>query len=725
MHPLILYVHRFYTSKTAILSNYCILFCWLFFFSNELAAQKELTTAQMLKGETAGLLHPMPRILNWMDDENIFLVKQGTNKSFDTVLMNVKSGSIKYQKPIANSEVYIQEGDIMYADALGNVVALTNTHEEEQNPTLSPDGNQIAFTRAGNLFAIHIADKKELQISFDGSATNYNGYASWIYYEEILGRASNYCAFWWSPDSKSIAYMHFDDSQVPVFPIFNSTGVHGFTEETRYPKAGDANPKVKMGVYSFATQSTNWLAIDEQIDHYIGMPFWMPDSRELCMQWMNRSQDSLILYAADIHTGNKKIIYTEYQKTWVEWKEWIHFYNNQEFLILNDASGWKHLYYYNTAIQSHKALTSGNWQIKEVLKTDHKKQQIWFTARKDNSTRTDLMTINKDGSGLRQLTKGAFTHHVHISPAGSYFIDNFSNVSTPEKMSIMKADGSFLNNIANEKGAEYDNYSLAKTELIRIPSGDGFDLPVLITWPLNFDTTKKYPVWVSIYGGPDAGTVSDGFKGIGQNQWWAKEGLIQIAIDHRGSGHFGKTGMNFMHRDLGNWEIKDYSTVVQWFIDKGIADSARIGINGFSYGGYVTCLALTKASQLFKYGIAGGSVTDWHLYDSHYTERYMDAPAENKIGYDEGSIFKYVSNYKGGLYIIHGTMDDNVHLQNSIQLIEALQKEGKEFDMMFYPGGRHGWRKLKDQWQHYQAERTKFIYQNLLQKPVPKELVKL
>lgn len=701
-----------------------MLFCFLVIISNQIAAQKELSAAQMLKGQTNGLLQPMPRIINWLDDENIFLVKQGQGKSLDTILMNVKTGSTKYQKPITKADTYIQEGDIMYADALGNIVALTNTQEKEQNPTLSPDGNKIAFTRAGNLYAMSIADKTEKQISFDGSATIYNGYASWIYYEEILGRISNYCAFWWSPDSKSIAYMHFDDSNVPIFPIYNSTGVHGFTEETRYPKAGDANPTVKMGVYSFATQNTNWLAFDEQVDHYIGMPFWMPDSRELCMQWMNRSQDSLLLYAADINTGNKKIIYTEYQKTWVEWKEWLHFYNNHEFLLLSDVSGWKHIYHYNTILKTAKALTSGNWQVKEVIKTDDSNQQIWFTARKDNSTRTDLMTIKKDGSGLKQLTTGSYTHQVNISPSGKYFIDNFSNVSSPETMSIFHADGTFTRNIATEKGADFDTYTMAKTELLRIPSGDGFDLPVLITWPLNFDSTKKYPVWVSIYGGPDAGTVYDGFKGIGQNQWWAKEGLIQIAIDHRGSGHFGKVGMNYMHRNLGNWEIKDYSTVVQWFIEKGIADPARIGINGFSYGGYITCLALTKASQIFKYGIAGGSVTDWQLYDSHYTERYMDAPTENKEGYEAGSILKYVPNYNSGLYIIHGTMDDNVHLQNSIQLIEALQQEGKQFDMMFYPGGRHGWRKLKGQWQHYQVERTKFIYLHLLQKPMPEELAK-
>lgn len=699
------------------------LFVLLSISSNKVNAQKELSAAQMLKGETAGLLNTMPRFLGWKDEENFYLKRPNPGLIADTVLINAKTGLKSFAKPAIEKNVFIQEGDIIYADATGKLASLTNTEAIEQNPILSPDGSRVAFTRDGNLFSITVSNGKEEQLTFDGSATIYNGYASWIYYEEILGRPTNYCAFWWSPDSKSIAYMRFDDSDVPVFPIYNSSGIYGFTEETRYPKAGDKNPEVKMGVYSFAAQKTNWLMIDENTDHYLGMPYWMPDSKQICVQWMNRAQDSLVLYAADIATGNKKIIYTEHQHTWVEWKEWIHFYNNNEFLILSDISGWRHLYYYNITGKAVKALTSGNWQIKEVIKTDDKKQQVWFLVRKDNSARTDMMTVLKDGSGLRQLTTGAFTHQISMSPGGQYFIDNYSNVNTPESMAVYKSDGSLLRRIATEKGLAFDDYTLAQTELFHIPSGDGYDLPVLVTWPLHFDRTKQYPLWVSVYGGPDAGTVQDGFKGIGQNQWWAKEGLIQVAIDHRGSGHFGKAGINTMHRNLGDWEIKDYSTVVQWFIDQGYIDTARVGINGFSYGGYITCLALTKASQLFKYGIAGGSVTDWRLYDSHYTERYMDAPAENKAGYQAGSIFNHIAGYQGGLYIIHGTMDDNVHLQNSIQLVEALQKAGKQFDMMFYPGGRHGWRKLRDQWQHYQAERNRFIYKHLLQKPVPADLM--
>ena len=241
---------------------------------------------------------------------------------------------------------------------------------------------------------------------------------------------------------------------------------------------------------------------------------------------------------------------------------------------------------------------------------------------------------------------------------------------------------------------------------------------------MNMDSTKKYPVLISIYGGPNAGTVYDGWKGIGENQWWAKEGLVQVAIDHRGSGHFGKVGQNYLYKDLGDWEIKDYSEVVKWLMAKSFINKNKIGITGFSYGGYTTCMALTRGAEYFTHGFAGGSVTDWHLYDTHYTERFMGLPSENMEGYKSSAVTTYVNNYKGNLYIVHGTMDDNVHMQNTIQLVGALEDAGKDFEMMLYPGGRHGWSNLKERWMHFENEKAKYIYQYLLEKPVPEEFLK-
>lgn len=233
---------------------------------------------------------------------------------------------------------------------------------------------------------------------------------------------------------------------------------------------------------------------------------------------------------------------------------------------------------------------------------------------------------------------------------------------------------------------------------------------------------KKYPVLVSIYGGPDAGTVYDQWSWTARSQWYAREGIIQVALDHRASGHFGKEGVTKMHRNLGHWELIDYKTLVKSLIDKGIADPSKICITGFSYGGYMTCLALTKGADVFTHGMAGGSVTDWKLYDSAYTERFMDTPSENPEGYKNGSVFPFIDQYKGKLQIVHGTMDDNVHMQNSIQLIDKLQEAKKDFDFMLYPGGRHGWGGNKNI--HFDNLKTKFVYKNLLEKEVPLGVLK-
>jgi dipeptidyl-peptidase-4 len=695
----------------------------IFFTKSSIAQNKLLNKEQCFLNKTDGIIQRLPQVKQWKDETSFFMLQPLENGRWDTLLVNAKDGSRKpVSLPVVPS-VFVEAGDIKYRDKSGESVWLTRTAEDEKNPILSPDGFKLAFTRDHNLFIYDLASKQEKQLTFDSSKTIYNGYASWVYYEEILGRASNYAAFWWSPDSRSIAFMRFDDSQVPEFPIYSSTGTHGYLERTRYPKAGDNNPVVQMGIYLLPENRTQWINLPGSTDSYLGRPFWMPGYKNLCLQWMNRAQDTLMLLSSDIYTGATQIFYTEHQSTWVDWKEWIHFNKENEFLILSDVSGWRHLYKGSINENSLHALTRGNWQVTEVLDVSKDGKQIWLMARKSNSTTTDLLLLKNGVQQIEQLTKNDYTHNILLSPGGAFFIDQYSDLNTPDRLQLCKADGTVLKQLGDSRGDTFDEFEMARQSIITVPSGDGFDLPVHITWPLRFDSSKKYPLWISIYGGPDAGTVKNIYRGIGPNQWLAREDVIQIAIDHRGSGHFGKAGMNYLHRNLGNWEIKDYITVVQWFINKGYIDQSRIGINGFSYGGYITCLALTKGAGVFTHGIAGGSVTDWKLYDSHYTERYMDAPAENESGYQAAAIRSHINQYSGMLYLIHGTMDDNVHLQQTLQLTEDLQKQGKEFQLMVYPGGRHGWGRLKEQWKHYQMERYKFIYRYILKKPIPENLI--
>jgi dipeptidyl-peptidase-4 len=279
--------------------------------------------------------------------------------------------------------------------------------------------------------------------------------------------------------------------------------------------------------------------------------------------------------------------------------------------------------------------------------------------------------------------------------------------------------GKIIRQIGNSRGKAFDNYAMPHTILTHVKSSDGiFDLPVTITYPLHFDSTKKYPVWISVYGGPDAGTVFDRWKPAGGlTQWWAQEGLIQVSMDNRSSGHFGKKGMNYIFKQLGKWEIEDYMACGRWLRAQPWADTSKIGITGGSFGGYMTCMALTYGADVFTHGIANYSVTDWKLYDTHYTERYMNTPQQNPEGYRITSVLTYANKYKGMLRIVHGSTDDNVHMQNTLQLINLLEDLNKDFELMIYPGQRHGIGKSKAT--HYFMETCNFVYRYMLDRKLP------
>jgi dipeptidyl-peptidase-4 len=701
---------------------------------NGFAQKKQLSEQQMLRNEKTNLLSPLPQILGWVNDES-FLInkKEHPDSAFKPFLVDCKTGkSTLSSTSILNkkeSEVYsvaIREGDI-YLNFPGKAgKKLTSTPEAELNPTLSPDQEWVAFTRKNDLYTIHVASGKENRLTQDGTDLILNGYASWVYFEEILGRPTRYKSFWWSPNSKQLVFMRMDDTNVPLFPIYSEAGQHGYSENTRYPKAGDPNPTVRVGFTSPEGGKLTWADFNEKDDQYFGMPYWTPDGNTALVQWMNRGQDQLIIYAVDPSTGNKKELYKEEQKTWIDLDDQggrITFLPNKKgFILQSDKDGWEQLYWHNMdGSLKNKITTGSNWST-NVRFIDTIKNVIYFTSRQENSTRFDLYRVDLDGKNQQRLSFGEYTHNVSLSPKGTYFISTYSNASSPEKIALINNKGKLILELGDGKGADFDNVEIAKTEIIRIPSEDGkYQLPIRIIWPLNYDPTKKYPVMINIYGGPNAGTVRDGWQYNGLAQWWAKEGLIQVAMDHRASGHFGKEGINYMHRNLGKWELTDWITIVKWLRDNG-ADASRVGIAGFSYGGYMTSMALTAGSDYFTHGLAGGSVTDWKLYDSHYTERFMDTPAENPEGYQAGSVMTYTDKYKGLLRIYHGTMDDNVHMQNSLQLVKKLQESKRHFEFMLYPGGRHGWG--GNQNAHSTNENNMFIYKHLLKKDIPTALMR-
>jgi len=477
-----------------------------------------------------------------------------------------------------------------------------------------------------------------------------------------------------------------------------------------------------------ATSNIVWSDFNEKDDQYFGMPYWKPDGSSLLVQWMNRKQNKLVVYAVNIATGTKAPFYSEEQKTWISLDESdrIQFLKNGKgFLLQNDALGWNHIYYYDINGTLINTVTSGRFTVTGIRYVDENKGIVYFTARsKENTAHTDYYKVNLTGKNLQRLSFGDYNHSItSISPDGSYFVTNYSNSGTPTRSALVSNAGKIIKELGDSKGAEFADYHLAKTELIRVKSDDGlYELPMKVTWPLNMDKSKKYPVLVSIYGGPNSTGVWDSWSLSGTQQFYAKEGLIQVSMDHRASGHFGKEGVNYMYHNLGFWETKDYSTMVKWLIANGNADASKICITGFSYGGYMSCYAMTYGADVFTHAMAGGSVTDWTLYDSHYTERFMGTPADNAEGYKTSSVFTHLNKYKGNMQIVHGVIDENVHMQNSLQLISKLQDAKKDFELMVYPTGRHGWGGNKGA--HFQNLKTKYIYKYLLEKEVPAGLLR-
>lgn len=717
-----------------------------FIFSLHAQEKKKLTFEQIFKNAEPKITTSLPNITGWADEEHYLEMKKkdGDNKA-KLYSINVKSGkeklyhdleqfrkivdtTIDLNSPSSHAAgydklIYEKDNDLYFLDTKKKEFKrLTQTASEEKNPAISPDGNYVAFTRDNNLFTIDLKSKKESQYTKDGSDVIYNGWAAWLYYEEIFGRSSRYRAFWWSPDSRILVFYRFNETQVPVFPIFNSEGVHGALENTRYPKAGDPNPEVRIGIIPVSSRDISWADFDEKRDQYFGTPFWTSDGKQLLIQWMNRQQDTLIIYSLDLETGRKKEIYSEHQTSWIDWFESIDFLKgNEDFILKSDKDGWSHLYFYSVNGILKNRITEGKWSVLDVLLVDEENDLIYFTAKKEASTNTDLYKVRFNGSDLTLLTFGDYSHSIKISPNGKYFITTYSNITTPSKIALYDNKGSLVKELGDSKTEEFDSYEIAKPKLFHVPTPDGYNLPVSWIPPIDFDSGKKYPILINIYGGPNSVTVSNSWGGL-RSQWLALEAVIQIACDHRGSGHFGKKGAALMHRNLGKWEMIDYIEVVKWLRSKPFVDTNKICITGGSYGGFVTCLALTYGADYFTHGIASFSVTDYKLYDSHYTERYMDTPAENPDGYNFTSVMTHADKYKGMLRIVHGTMDDNVHMQNSIQLIDKLEDLGKHFEFLVYPGGRHGWGGPKAV--HSRNESYRFYYKYLLEKEFPENLFK-
>ncbi len=602
-----------------------------------------------------------------------------------------------------------------------------------ENPTYSPDRRYIAYTKDGDLYSIEVATRKINRHTNDASKVVSNGYASWVYYEEILGRASRYKAFWWSPDSKVIAYYRFDDSKVPMFPIYDAAGQHGTLRETRYPKAGDPNPEVKVGFVSVEGNATVWADFDPKKDQYFGTPFWDFKGKRLIVPWMDRSQDNMILYSVDPLYGGKESVYSEHQNTWVEWPDQMLF-SDKGFYMVRDYEKWQRIYFlsYDGKEFRYASDRKNYWGIRLLTLSD---KYLFYTARGgESTTRTDIYRVTLRTGAVQRVSFGEYDFsRVKVGDDGRTVTAMMSNCHTPAKYVEIKIPASGdvqernVDVLFDSKGPEYDNYEIAEREIVWITLRDGVKVPASVIWPIGMDRSGsvKYPVKVDIYGGPDSQQVYDRYAGCGfETQWWANHGVVQVTLETRSAGHLGREGLDAIYRKLNVVELQDLIDGIKYFDSLPYINSKKVGIEGYSYGGTMSLLAVTEGSDYFQYAVASSGVMDWQLYDSHYTERYMDRPKDNPDGYARTAVFDRLSKYKGDksnmLRLTHGTGDDNVHLQNSLQLIDRLQSENKDFELMFYPGGMHGYRGYQER--QFEMQNYRFWYEYLLEAPLPEIL---
>lgn len=572
----------------------------------------------------------------------------------------------------------------------------------EMNPTPSPDSTMVAFTRGNDLWVRHLADSSETRLTFDGSELILNGYASWVYYEEIFGRQTEYKAFWWSPDSRSIAYYRFDNSEVPVFPIFSPFGQNGSLSLTRYPNAGQTNPSVRVGVVELSSAETTWADFDYSQDQYFGSPFWSPDSRELFVPREPRRQNTLELFAVSASDGSLREVYREEYPTWVEWIDDMLFTDDGFYMARNFETGWEQIYFLGYDGSLTRLTEGENWDIR-LLRTDGK-GRVWFTAKRDSRLHPALYLLDRKGRVTALTDPELYVEGVQFSEDGKSFTAYVSTARTPKLRISGRSDRFDCKPLPQETETSAEGGAPAPyPEIVKIEN-DGFELYALMSLPEDFDPSRKYPVVMQLYGGPGTPYVRDIWKNRdASDEWCYRNGVIYIVCDPRSSGENGREGMDQAFRRMTVIELEDYIAWAEWLQSLPYVDGSRIGVKGFSFGGTTTAMLVLRYPRYFRCGIAGGGVYDWTLYDSHYTERFMDTPQANPEGYAAASVIDWVPRIfgegdggklplPGALRLTHGTGDDNVHYQNTLLLMDALQKAGVQFELMLYPDGMHGYR---------------------------------
>jgi dipeptidyl-peptidase-4 len=587
--------------------------------------------------------------------------------------------------------IFLYRGEVFTFDIeSGTITRRTQTEDSEANVTFSPDGSSFAFTRDNDLFLSPL-NGPETRITSTGADTLYNGVLNWVYMEELFTRG-NTRAYWWAPDSRAIAFMEIRDGHVPEFPLVDPVPTHGSVEMQRYPKAGDPNPIVRAGVYDIAEGKIYWIDPLRGEDGYIARIYWLSDGRHLAIEKLNRDQNSLSLLFVDYKSGGTEPILQETDSTWVNVTYMKHYYEtDSRFVWASDRDGRFHLYLYGLDGGLIRQVTKGAWDVRSLNSVDEKNREIYFTATEKSPLERHLYRITEKGKELRRLTRKAGSHRIVFAPTHRYYLDYYSSIDTPTELSVHNADGKYLFRLGEPPEDIEFLHSLPKPEFVTVESDEGLSFQCQMIKPSNFDFHRKYPVIVYTYGGPSSQVVGDRWGGSLYlwHAMMADRGYIIFSLDNRGTFGKGRQWINPVYKRLGEIELRDQLVGVEYLKSLSYVDPNRIAIWGWSYGGFMACLALCKAPDVFRAGVAVAPVVDFRLYDSIYTERYMGRPQDNEEGYNENAPIEFAEQLKNPLLLVHGIGDDNVHMQNTIVFADRLIDEGKDFDLMLYPRKDH------------------------------------
>jgi dipeptidyl-peptidase 4 len=614
------------------------------------------------------------------------------------------SGILEYSfAPSGRALLFPLDGKLYYYE-LGKppAQALTQVTRDgfATDAAVSPRGGYIAYIRDQNLHVHDLASHADRALTQDGSGPVKNGMAEFVAQEE-MGRSTGY---WWAPDDRHIAFVRVDESPIEVTQRFEISADNVETFPQRYPTTGGPNVLVRLGISDVSTGAVTWIDLGDDPDIYLARVNWLPDGKTIAVQRESRDQRKLDLVFADIDTGRSRVVLRETSASWIELNDELSFLEkSKEFVWASNRDGYTHLYLYDYAGRLIRRLTAGTWCVDDfraraIKGIDEKNRYVYFSATEKSPIERHLYRVSLDTpetESPRRITSEAGVHGITMARGTKFYVDSFTSRERPLQVSLHAADGSFIAYLSENRLDEHhpDAPYLSENSVPdfgTLAASDGQILHYRIFKPVPFDPSKRYPALVDVYGGPGTARVLDAWTGNTFPQILTRAGYVVFQLDNRGSAFRGTAFQSPIHGRLGEVEVADQLQGARWLGSQSYIDSSRIGVWGWSYGGYMTLMLMFKAPKVFRAGVSGAPVTDWMLYDTHYTERYLERPTENPAGYEASSVLPYVKDLRGSLLVIHGMADDNVLFLNSTKLFRRLQDLGKPFDVMVYPGAKHG-----------------------------------